>query len=48
MFQKKLEGQPNGVSKLELKELEGFSLGQLMQVSPVQLKKVQERLDLQL
>lgn len=48
MFQKKLECTPAGISKLELKELEMFSLGQLMQVSPLPLKKIQERLDLQL
>lgn len=46
VFQKQLESTPSGLTRADLKELENFSLGQLMQVSPVQLRKMQERLDL--
>ena len=41
MFQKKIEWAPLGLSKPQQKELQLFSLGQLMQVSPLPLKKVQ-------
>jgi hypothetical protein len=40
-FQKRLEWTPAGLSKPEIKELELFSLGQLMQVSPQSLAKIQ-------
>ena len=45
-FQKKAEGASVGLSKEEQKELENFSLGQVMQVSPIPVKKLQEKLNL--
>jgi hypothetical protein len=48
VFQHKQQSGVLGLTKPETKELELFSLGQLMQVSPLPLQKVQERLDLSL
>lgn len=43
VFQKKLESPSSGLRVEEKKELENFSLGQVMQVSPISIKKMQER-----
>jgi hypothetical protein len=46
-FQKKLDFPPTGLNKDEQRELENFSLGQVMQVSPTLVSKMQERLNIQ-
>lgn len=45
-FQKKAEGVLAGLGREEQKELENFSLGQVMQVSPISIKRLQEKLNL--